>query len=89
MYPARHEKPFDCQFAVTGCIGCGLCTKICPRQNIHLTKGKPSFSDNCELCLACVHACPQSAINYRHSVGKKRYRHPKISTSELIKFYHN
>lgn len=88
FYPANRKKTFDCNFTSEGCTGCGICEKVCPRGNIHVTNGKPCFSGNCELCLACFHACPQTAINYQHSKGKKRYRNPQISLQELICFQH-
>lgn len=86
FYPANRKRSFDREFTVDNCIGCGICENICPRQNIKLTDGIPSFQGNCELCLACFHACPQSAINWKHSRGKKRWLHPEIRKQELIHF---
>lgn len=25
------------------CIGCGICSKVCPKDNIRLVDGKPQF----------------------------------------------
>ncbi|OOM73822.1 4Fe-4S dicluster domain protein [Clostridium puniceum] len=69
------------------CTGCGICKSICPMQNILLKEGKPTYLHNCELCLACLHACPTTAIEWKKStIGKKRYRNPHISLKELIVF---
>ena len=60
------------------CIGCGRCAEVCPLQNIHLTKGKPSWSGNCTHCMACITQCPTTAIEYgKASVGKVRYCCPE------------
>lgn len=56
------------------CTGCGTCSNICPRNNIHLTNGKPVWEDSCIHCMACISACPQTAINYgKKTVGRNRY----------------
>ena len=50
------------------CNGCGLCEKICPRSVIKINDGKPTWEKpQCEICLACLHRCPKTSINY----GKK------------------
>ena len=44
------------------CIGCKVCEKVCPTGNIIvLTDYAQRRSKKCEYCLACVHACPQTA----------------------------
>lgn len=48
--------------ANSSCIHCGLCAKNCPRGNIHMRDGKPAFGWRCALCLRCLYACPQHAI---------------------------
>jgi len=46
----------------SSCIHCGLCAKNCPRGNIQMREGKPAFGWRCALCLRCIYACPQHAI---------------------------
>lgn len=67
------------------CTHCGLCSKVCPVENIVMENGVPTFQHHCEQCLACVHACPQRALNFKKRTQKRnRYRHPDISVKDLI-----
>ena len=66
------------------CIGCGLCTRLCPAGNISIEQGKPVFAEKCESCMACIQYCPVRAINHKRDLSKKeRYVHPEISAEEL------
>ena len=68
----------DRLYAGNGCTACGLCERICPVRNIELSNGHPQFASRCILCLRCLHACPQAAIQIgRLTVGKFRWRGPK------------
>lgn len=59
------------------CIGCGICVKECPLNNIHLKENKPVWGKECTHCMACICKCPKGAIEYgKNSVGKVRYRCP-------------
>lgn len=51
-----------CLTAGETCNGCGLCARRCPRGNIALREGKPTFGDTCVLCMRCIYGCPQKAI---------------------------
>jgi len=54
--------------AKQNCNGCGWCEKACPRANITLVNGAPTFNNNCLLCLKCIYGCPQGALE--PGVGK-------------------
>ncbi len=59
------QKYADYPFTVSeNCIGCGLCARVCPCNNIELHEGKPEFQHHCAQCMACVVNCPQRAIGY-------------------------
>jgi ferredoxin len=67
------------------CTSCGICVKVCPVSNIKLCEGKPAWLHKCEQCFACLHWCPEEAIQYgKNTSGKKRYRNPEIKLEDLI-----
>ena len=79
-----HAKRIKKFAASDACIGCGICEKICPRNNIQLVGKKPSFSSNCIGCLSCVQFCPKKAINIGKITEKReRFPHPNIKPDEL------
>jgi Fe-S-cluster-containing hydrogenase component 2 len=48
------------------CVGCGLCSKYCPMDMIHLDPDTKK-AVKCELCQgepACVAACPTGALEW-------------------------
>lgn len=60
------------------CAGCGLCAQLCPVSNVELRQGRPHFADGCVLCMRCIHACPQEAIQIgKATVDRFRWRGPK------------
>lgn len=66
--------------ATSACSECGLCTKVCPTQNITIRKGEePRWGEHCVQCLACIHRCPVRAIEYGKITQKKgRYKNPFV-----------
>ena len=77
----------DKGFNISGnCNGCSICKQICPVDNIIIENNKPKFSHKCEQCMACIHWCPQKAINYKNKTqNRKRYHHPDIQINDMIK----
>lgn len=74
------------------CIGCGLCSKVCNGGCIKLVDSKPVWDGTCTKCFACIHLCPQRAVQYEESMmgftqsteNTGRYRNPNIKVSELM-----
>jgi ferredoxin len=66
------------------CSGCGTCERACPRANVSLSGGRPSWGGDCERCLACYHACPARTIDIEgYTKDRLRYRHPSVGLEEL------
>ena len=65
----------DRKFTVSdACIGCGLCAKNCPLQNITIENDRPKWNGHCTNCMSCYHRCPKNAINFgKNTVGKGQY----------------
>jgi formate hydrogenlyase subunit 6/NADH:ubiquinone oxidoreductase subunit I len=82
----------DANFIVgDSCIGCGQCARLCPVSNIEAAEGgRPVWLHHCEQCLACLHLCPQEAIEYGSKTrGRGRYKHPEITVQMLLAYNHN
>jgi ferredoxin len=68
------------------CNHCGICSKVCPAENILMVEGKPTWNHHCEQCLACIHWCPQKAIQYgKKTTTYERYHHPEIQLKDMLK----
>ena len=65
----------DRKFRVSdSCIGCGLCAKNCPLQNITIENDRPKWNGHCTNCMSCYHRCPKNAINFgKATLGKGQY----------------
>ncbi|GAA0729042.1 EFR1 family ferrodoxin [Clostridium malenominatum] len=88
LYPIaiKNFKSSDKNFWVNEkCLKCSICYMVCPRKNIVMKEGKPTWHGDCEACMACIHWCPPKAIEYgKKSGNKRRYTHPKIKLEEMI-----
>ena len=65
----------DRKFHVSdACIGCGICAKNCPLQNITMQNDRPHWNGHCTNCMSCYHRCPQNAINFgKATLNKGQY----------------
>ncbi len=67
------------------CNSCGICEKVCPVNNVRLVDGKPQWNHQCQECLACLHFCPQIAIQVNKKTEKQgRYHHPEVNVKDII-----
>jgi NAD-dependent dihydropyrimidine dehydrogenase PreA subunit len=53
------------------CIGCGMCTIVCPHEVFRIddSKARVAARDRCMECGACARNCPTEAIHVRAGVG--------------------
>lgn len=60
------QREYDKGFYTSkACIGCRVCARVCPCQNITFEEGRPVWNHGCEGCNACVAYCPTKAIQFR------------------------
>jgi len=57
------------------CIGCGVCVKVCPMENLDLVGGKAATKNRCTLCYRCFSVCPKQAVTI---LGKTVYEQCRL-----------
>lgn len=79
-----HERDHD--FTVdAACTSCGTCARVCPVGNIRMSDGRPDWLHHCEMCLACLHFCPVTAIQWGpRTRDRPRRLHPDITVTDMI-----
>lgn len=46
----------------SACIGCGVCSEICPMGNIRMQSKRAVSGNRCTMCYRCISLCPKKAI---------------------------
>ena len=70
LYFGHKTKKYSSKLKINSdkCVGCGLCVKLCPMNNISLAEGKAVPAAQCTMCYRCINKCPKQAITL---LGKK------------------
>ena len=85
--PISYANNFRGIMADENCIGCGVCAKVCPMENVKIENGRAVIGDDCSTCLACFHWCPKEAIWMSRQEGierRSKYRHPEVTLNDII-----
>ncbi|MDG6221812.1 MAG: EFR1 family ferrodoxin [Candidatus Bathyarchaeota archaeon] len=81
----KMERSF---YVDNNCSGCGICEQVCLSNKIKIVDKKPVWQENvkCTYCLACLHYCPDCAIQImgRNTVNRGRYHHPDVLATDII-----
>jgi len=74
-------------YADNRCTGCGTCERVCLSNKIQMIDGKPVWDNaiQCTYCFACLHYCPEEAIQIRgrKTDSKGRYNHPSVKARDI------
>ena len=78
-------KTMDKGFSASdACVSCGICSRVCPRENVTLEKGRPAWHQNCEMCYACLSWCPQRAISLQGGTPNEPSHHPDAQLGSML-----
>lgn len=70
--------------AEDSCTSCGICSDVCPVNNIEMVEGKPVWQHRCEHCMGCLQWCPEQAIQFKSKTkGRRRYHHPDVTMQDI------
>jgi len=75
----------DTAYSVTeACTKCGICAKVCPRENVSVETGTPVWNHDCDSCGACATWCPEGAIVTSANLSANRKHHADLSVQDFL-----
>jgi ferredoxin len=87
------QQEFDKGFYTSEkCVGCEICRKVCPCDNITFSENRPVWNHHCVGCNACVVYCPTKAILFQTPEAYAKLNNAisrKIGLPEKRTRYHN
>ena len=66
------------------CDGCGVCARVCPRENLVLEEGRPTWKHDCESCGACAVWCPSGSISHGSAVESTGRHNPAVELGDVF-----
>jgi len=66
------------------CRSCGTCARVCPRGNVTLHDGKPTWHHDCDFCGACATWCPNEAIGFKGMPPVPRRHNPRVTREDVV-----
>ena len=74
-------------YATDACNKCGVCSKICPVDNIQVSLGQVKWENKCQQCMACIQWCPQKAVAYPNiPIDRRHYHNPMIGLDQMLAY---
>ncbi len=62
-YIARRALRCEPKLKRSQCVGCGLCSRLCPAKAIEMRKNRPHIDEHkCIRCFCCQEFCPKGAM---------------------------
>ena len=81
----RSFRKADSGFSVSdACTSCGICARVCPRENVRLESGRPVWHGNCEMCHGCIFWCPENAILTQGKSRTDPAHHPNVTVADML-----
>lgn len=72
-------------YAGDTCSHCGICSRLCPVNNIKTEGNKIKWGEHCQQCMACIQWCPNNAIMHpKYRKNRKRYVNPNVSIKDFL-----
>lgn len=87
----RHHWAYACWIKTMAtdrdrCNGCGICSQLCPVDNISMLDEKVVFGHKCIFCLRCYNLCPTNALLIGEGTkNEARYRRYKGAFKNTVK----
>lgn len=82
-------KRSERSFVITErCIGCGVCTQVCPQGNYALTGRGAAVAGDCDFCFACIQNCPQRAIRFAEGSDDPLLAHGEVNPEARFRNEH-